>query len=229
MMKIKQIIGITILLISGCFTQTFAQQIKGIVFDLETSQRINEVQIKNLRTNKQTVTDNQGNFTIDGQKNDYLTLTVTGYDRDTAFIYQEGISRIFLIRDKSNILIDEVVVSKITDSRINKEIERAKNNSKSVETSQFKGGLRISPSRLFGKSAKQARNAIKILELERDNRKVDRVFTTDLILSLIPLNNQELPLFKDKFRPSYKFIEGANKEDLVAYILDSYAQFKSMK
>ncbi|MGH2622738.1 MAG: hypothetical protein ACRDE7_03650, partial [Sphingobacterium sp.] len=93
----------------------------------------------------------------------------------------------------------------------------------------YQGGLRISPSRLFGKSAKQARKAIKILELERDNRKVDRVFTDELILSLIPLNNRELPLFKDKFRPSFEFVQGADKEDLVAYILDSYAQFKSMK
>lgn len=229
MMKIKNFIAIIILLISGSFTETYAQQIKGIVFDLESSQRINEVQITNLRTKDVTVTDNQGNFSIDGQKNDFLTLTVRGYDRDTAYIYEDGISRIFLIRDKSNILIDEVVVSKITDSRINKEIERAKNNSKSVETSQQRGGLRISPSRLFGKSAKQARNAIKILELERDNRKVDRVFTNELILSLLPLNNQDLPLFKDKYRPSFDFIKGANKEDLVAYILDSYAQFKSNK
>src|SRR5690606_1382979 len=125
-----------ICMISANIGSTYAQQIKGIVFDLENSQRINEVQIKNLRTNQVTLTDNQGNFTIDGQKNDYISLTIRGYDRDTAFIYEDGISRIFLIRDKSNILIDEVVVSKITDSRINREIEKAKNNSKAVETSQ---------------------------------------------------------------------------------------------
>ena len=196
---------------------------------METSRKLPDVQIKNLRTNDMVKSDLQGNFTIPGKMNDYLSLMVQGYDRDTAFIYQEGITRIYLVNDKSTITIDEVVVSKITDSRLTREIERAKNNSKAVETSTTRGGLRISPSRLFGKEAKQARASIEILEIEREQRNVDRVFTNDAILSLIPMERQDLLLFKDGYRPSYEFIKQASPEDLKAYILDSYAKFKKNK
>ncbi|SDK99752.1 Uncharacterised protein [Sphingobacterium mizutaii] len=218
-----------VMLLLGSITFSFAQEIKGIVYDLETSRKLPDVQIKNLRTNDMVKSDLQGNFTIPGKMNDYLSLMVQGYDRDTAFIYQEGITRIYLVNDKSTITIDEVVVSKITDSRLTREIERAKNNSKAVETSTTRGGLRISPSRLFGKEAKQARASIEILEIEREQRNVDRVFTNDAILSLIPMERQDLLLFKDGYRPSYEFIKQASPEDLKAYILDSYAKFKKNK
>ncbi len=228
-MKIHKNLLLMVMLLLGSITFSFAQEIKGIVYDLETSRKLPDVQIKNLRTNDMVKSDLQGNFTIPGKMNDYLSLMVQGYDRDTAFIYQEGITRIYLVNDKSTIMIDEVVVSKITDSRLTREIERAKNNSKAVETSTTRGGLRISPSRLFGKEAKQARASIEILEIEREQRNVDRVFTNDAILSLIPMERQDLLLFKDGYRPSYEFIKQASPEDLKAYILDSYAKFKKNK
>ncbi|WP_313515703.1 hypothetical protein [Sphingobacterium sp.] len=228
-MKIHKNLLLLVMLLLGNITISFAQEIKGIVYDLETSKKLPDVLIKNLRTNDQVKTDLQGNFTIPGKMSDYLSLTAHGYDRDTAFIYQEGITRIYLVNDKSTITIDEVVVSKITDSRLTREIERAKNNSKAVETSTTRGGLRISPSRLFGKEAKQARASIDILEIEREQRNVDRVFTNDVILSLIPMERQDLLLFKDGYRPSYEFIKQASPEDLKAYILDSYAKFKKNK
>lgn len=228
-MKIHKNLLLMVMLLLGSITFSFAQEIKGIVYDLETSRKLPDVQIKNLRTNDMVKSDLQGNFTIPGKMNDYLSLMVQGYDRDTAFIYQEGITRIYLVNDKSTITIDEVVVSKITDSRLTREIERAKNNSKAVETSTTRGGLRISPSRLFGKEAKQARASIEILEIEREQRNVDRVFTNDAILSLIPMERQDLLLFKDGYRPSYEFIKQASSEDLKAYILDSYAKFKKNK
>src|SRR5690606_14143539 len=228
-MKIHKNLLLMVMLLLGSITFSFAQEIKGIVYDLETSRKLPDVQIKNLRTNDMVKSDLQGNFTIPGKMNDYLSLMVQGYDRDTAFIYQEGITRIYLVNDKSTITIDEVVVSKITDSRLTREIERAKNNSKAVETSTTRGGLRISPYRLFGKEAKQARASIEILEIEREQRNVDRVFTNDAILSLIPMERQDLLLFKDGYRPSYEFIKQASPEDLKAYILDSYAKFKKNK
>jgi len=228
-MNINKNILLIVMLLLGNITISFSQEIKGIVYDLETSKKLSDVQIKNLRTNQEVKTDMQGNFTIPGQINDHLGLMIRGYDRDTAFIYQEGINRIYLVNDKSTIMIDEVVVSKITDSRLTREIERAINNSKAVETSPTRGGLRISPSRLFGKEAKQARSSIEILEIEREQRNVDRVFTDDLILSLIPMERQDLLLFKDGYRPTYEFIKQASKEDLRAYVLDSYAKFKKNK
>lgn len=225
MNNIKHIIPIFLFLVC-CHSYTTAQQLQGIVYDLESSKALSEVEIRNLRTGEKTVTDMQGNFSIGAKINDYLSLLAHGYERDTAFIYQEGVNRIYLVRDNSTIFIDEVVVSKITDSRLNREIEKAILNSQAVETSATRGGLRISPSRLFGRDAKRARAAIDILEQERDRRKVDRVFTNELILSLIPMEKEELLLFKDGYRPPYEFIQQASKEDVTAYIIEAYAKFK---
>lgn len=225
-MKNIKIIAFLALILLGNIGIVAAQQIKGLVFDLENSQRLSEVVIENMSNSKSTKTAADGSFTIDGKKNDYLVLKAKGYERDTAFIYQDGISRIYLVRDKSIIRIDEVTVTRMTDSRLNTEIERAKNNSQAVETSKTRGGLRVSPSRLFGREAKIARNSIKILELEKEQRLVDRTFTNELILSLISLPSDQLALFRDKYRPTYAFIKAARKEDLTAYILDSYAKFK---
>ncbi|MVZ62033.1 hypothetical protein [Sphingobacterium humi] len=225
-MKNSKHILICTLLLLGSWMYGSAQEIKGLVFDLQSSQRLSDVLIENLQNKKSVRSNADGSFTIPGQKNDYLVLHAKGYERDTAFVYQDGVSRIYLIRDKSIIRIDEVTVSRMTDSRLNMEIAKAKNNSQAVETSKTRGGLRISPSRLFGKEAKIARNSIRVLELEQEQRMVDRVFTNELILSLIKLPNDQLALFKDKYRPSYEFVKQARKEDLTAYILDAYAKFK---
>jgi len=208
-------------------TQETIKEVKGIVYELTSSQRLKDVKIKNLRTKAETTTDSQGNFTIEGQLNDYLTFTQLGYITDTAFIYQGGIERIYMVRDNKNIVIDEIVVSRLTDSRLGAEIARAKNEGTATEASQSRGGLRISPSRLFGKEGKQARKNLALLETEQNNRKIDRLFTDQTILSLVPLNDEELPLFRERFRPSLNFIQTASPVDVRAYILDAYSKFKS--
>lgn len=206
-----------------------AQDIKGIVHELESSERLREVSVKNLRTDETTRTDAEGNFTIQGEINDYLTFSQPGYEVDTAFIYQEGIQRIYLVRDSKSIVIDEVVISRLTDSRLAYEIEKAKSEGQVTEASQNRGGLRLSLSRLFGKQSKLARKNLDLLIEEQSNREVDRVFNERAIRAVIPLTDAEMPLFREQFRPTPEFIETASPEDIRAYILDSYSQFKSEK
>lgn len=206
-----------------------AQEIKGIVHELESSERLRDVVVKNLRTNEMTHTDVEGNFTISGQNNDLLTFTQTGYEVDTAFIYQEGIQRIYLIRDSKSIVIDEVVISRLTDSRLAAEIEKARNEGQVTEASQTRGGLRLSLSRLFGRESKMARKNLDLLQEEQSNRKVDRLFSVQAIRTIVPLTDTEMALFREQFRPSLEFIETASPEDIRLYVLDSYGKFKSEK
>lgn len=219
------------LLLSGLAISLSAngQEIKGIVYELESSQRLRDVAVKNLRTNETTQTDIEGNFTLSGQINDLLTFTQPGYEIDTAFIYQEGIQRVYLVRDSKTIVIDEVVISRLTDSRLAHEIEKAKNEGQVTEASQNRGGLRISLSRLFGRQSKMARKNLDLLVEEQRNRKVDRLFSAQAIRALVPLTDTEMALFREQFRPSLEFIETASPEDVRAYVLDSYSKFKSTK
>lgn len=220
--------GLMILLIlagSSLCSKTYAQEIKGIVYELESSQLLPAVTVKNLRTKETTATDQEGKFTILGKINDLLSFTQAGYEVDTAFIYEEGIQRIYLQRDDKTIAIDEVVVSRLTDSRLAAEIARAKREGQITEASQSRGGLRISLSRLFGNSSKLARKNLDLLLAEQNERKVDRYFNEQAIRAVVPLSVSEMALFREQFRPSIAFIETASPEDIRLYILDAYAKF----
>src|SRR5690606_25988436 len=98
-----------------------------------------------------------------------------------------------------------------------------------TEASRHRGGLRLSPSRLFGKQAKLARQNLDLLLREQSERKVDRLFTKQLITAIIPLSDAELALFREQFRPTVAFMETASPEDIRIYILESYSKFKKNK
>lgn len=206
-----------------------AQDIKGIVHELESSQRLSGVTVKNLRTGQATQTDADGNFLISGNINDYISFTQPGYEVDTAFVYQEGVQRIYLVRDSKTIVIDEVIISKLTDSRLAYEIAKAKNEGQVAEVSQSRGGIRLSLSRLFGRKSKLARKNLDLLLEEQHNRKIDHLFSPQVIRAVIPLTDTEMALFREQFRPSLEFIQTASPEDVRAYVLDSYSKFKNHK
>lgn len=204
-----------------------SQTIKGIVYELESSERARGVKVINLRTREEVETDGEGSFTIGGRINDFLKLTGAGFSTDTSFVYDEGIKRIYLVRDENTIVINEVYVTRFTDSRLASEIEKARRDGQAVEASQHRGGMRVSPSRLFGRQGKQARSNLEILLTEQENRQVDKLFSNQLIRSLTALSDDDIPLFRSQYRPSLEFIQQANPEDLRVYIIESYSKFKN--
>ncbi|NGM61383.1 hypothetical protein G5B30_05560 [Sphingobacterium sp. SGG-5] len=210
-------------------TPIFAQAFRGIVYELSSSAPLWNVTVKNLRTQEETQTDREGNFSLAATLNDYLTFSLPGYQTDTAFIYEEGVRRIYMLRDERSIVIDEVLVKRLTDSRLAAEIAKAQQEGKAVDVSQQRGGIRISPSRLFGRKAKTARNNLALLVEEQNNRKIDKIFTTRLIASVVPLDNNEIALFRTRFRPTLQFAQTASPEDMRLYILDSYKKFKEQE
>lgn len=216
-----------IFLLTLCFTGSQAQQINGYVLDLVSSDPIWNAEIKNLRTNQVSLTDKDGAFQIDGKINDYLAVNVIGYTADTIFYYDEAIRRVYLNKDENVLHIDEVLVKRLTDNLLAKELEKAINAGKIVEVPRDKGGIKISPSRLLGREAKQARNNIEILKNEQNERIIDQKFTKHLISSLLPLNQSEISLFRERFRPTVEFIQNSSEEDLKVYIIESFAVFKN--
>lgn len=203
-----------------------AQEIKGIVYELESSERARGVKVTNLRTQEEVETDSEGNFRIGAKINDYLVLSGAGFSTDTAFVYDESVKRIYLVRDENTIVINEVYVTRFTDSRLASEIEKAKRQGQAVEASQHRGGLRVSPSRLFGRTGKRARSNLEILLTEQENRQIDKIFSNKLIRSLTGMSDEEIPLFRSQYRPSLVFVQQASPEDLRAYIIESYSKFR---
>ena len=203
-----------------------AQQIQGYIYDLVTSQPLTNAQIKNTRTNQTIHSDRNGSFKIDGVINDFLAVQIVGYIPDTIFYYDDAVRRIYLNKDENIFQIDEVLVKRFTDNTLAKELEKAKNLGKYIEIPKKQGGVKISPSRLFGKESKHARSNIEILQTEFDARKIDRRFTKRLIASLLPISDEQIALFRERFRPTIEFIENTSDEELKLYIIESYTTFK---
>lgn len=209
-----------------CCAFSYAQHIQGYVLDLINNQPISNVEIKNLRTNETVKSDRNGAFSIEGQVSDYLSVNIVGYQPDTIYYYDEAIRRIYLNKDENILEIDEVLVKRLTDNLLAKELEKAKNEGKIVEVPDNEGGIKISPSRLFGKKAKQARSNVQLLLEEQNARRIDQRFTKHLIKSLLPLDDAQIALFRERYRPSLDFIKTATDEDLKLYIFDAYKKFK---
>jgi len=216
-----------ITLVSG---QLFAQEkTKGIIMELVSGEKIEAAQIQNLRSKVEVQTNRDGSFAIDANINDLLLIKANGYEQDTVFIYDTSLRRVYLNRINTPIELSQVIVERMTDSRLAAEIQREKEAGKYSDASKNRGGIRISPSRIFSKEGKQARSNYKLLVAEMEKRAVDRKFTDNLIKELTPLNTSELALFKERFRPSYQFIQNSSIETLRVYIMDSYKKFNEKK
>jgi len=202
------------------------QKIDGIIIDLQSNKVIQQASIRNLTNQQQTSSNEEGKFSISAKMNDHLSIEAPGYGIDTVFLYQDGVQRIYMISQDNDIRLDEVLIQRLTDSRLDAEIKRAANNGQVLEADQNRGGIRFSPSRKFGKEGKLARQHHALLIQEKNQRAVDRVFTSELIGSILPLTASEVPLFKERFRPSLEFIQNASIDDLKVYIMDSYKKFK---
>ncbi|WP_257670071.1 carboxypeptidase-like regulatory domain-containing protein [Parapedobacter tibetensis] len=220
--------SVTALLLS---VQTATAQdtlLQGLVLELGSGEPMPYVEITNLNTGTTAESLEDGKFSIPVRKNERLRFEYPGYRTDTLVVINFDIKRVYLTPDGSTIQIDEVQIQAMTDSRLATELERARKEGQVAEVSQHRGGLRISPSRLFGQQGRQARQRYQLLLAEQERRKIDARFTPESIMAITPLEGEELELYMTKYRPTVEFLSTADEADLRLYIMDTYAKFKEL-
>lgn len=209
---------------------TIAQELvlNGYVLELGSGEPLQYVEIKNLTTGALAESLEDGSFGITVNKNERLSFEYPGYRTDTLVVIEFDIKRVYLTPDESTIYLDEVQIQAMTDSRLDAEIKRAQAEGQFTETSQYRGGLRISPSRWFGKTGRQARQRYQLLLAEKERRQIDARFTPQIVTAITPLDGEDLELYMTKYRPSAEFLSTADEADLRLYIIDTYAAFKAL-
>ncbi|SEL90711.1 carboxypeptidase-like regulatory domain-containing protein [Parapedobacter koreensis] len=212
----------------GNIPETQDTVLTGYVLELNSGEPLPYVEIKNLNTGALSASMGDGKFTIPAKKNERLQFEYPGYRTDTVVVIEFDIKRVYMTPDGSAIQIDEVQIQAMTDSRLATEIERAQKEGKVEEASQYRGGIRISPSRWFGEEGRQARMRYKLLLAEQDRRKIDARFTREAVTAVTPLAGEELELYMTKYRPTVEFLATADEADLRLYIMDTYAKFKEL-
>lgn len=226
---IKQALHVIIFV--GLFTvPVWAQDtvLNGYVLELGSGEPLRFVEIKNLSTGTLAESEEDGSFTIAVNKNQRLQFAYPGYRTDTLVVIEFDIKRVYLTLDGSTIQLDEVQIQAMTDSRLEVEIKRAQAEGEFTDVSQHRGGVRISPSRWFGKSGRQARQRYERLLAEKERRKIDARFTQEAITAVTPLEGEDLELYMTKYRPTAAFLSTADESDLRLYIMDTYAAFKTL-
>ncbi len=200
----------------------------GYVLELESSEPLPHVDIKNLNTGATVQSLEDGKFSIPVKKNERIQFEYPGYRTDTLVVIEFDIKRVYLTSDGSTIRIDEVEIQAMTDSRLAREIKRAEEEGQFTDASQHRGGVRISPSRWFGKQGRQARQRYQLLLAEQERRKIDARFTPEAVTAVTPLAGEELELYMTKYRPTVEFLSTADDAALRLYIIDTYADFKKL-
>jgi len=234
----KRITLLTLLLsVLGFFFVHAQQQFKGIVLEYGSDELMPQVQVKNLNSQDSVLTTIKGEFTLPANKDDILVFSYPGYRVDSLVVLDYDLKRVYLTAVDDPRFLKEVNVTAITNSRLAEEKERVRNRGQYANTvsggsaglgPQRMGGIGLSPSRIFGKEAREARRQYKMLETESNNRIIDARFTPALIQRITPLKGEDLSLFMAKYRPKVSFIKEADDEQLRLYIIDAYNKYKKL-
>ncbi len=235
-MKKAIYIFVTLLVIAG---RLFAQDkpVQGIVFDMDSKQRLTRVYIYNTRTGEGFYNTTKGEFKTTARSGDVLVAALQGYGVDTISIKSES-TLLFYLR-RNSIQLQEVVVRdslKTPAEQLKKAQEEyntiySKGAVKDVFTtggSNGGGGAGLSINALYNLLSKEGKNARmlqKIIERDYRDAMIDYRFTRTLLNNVTGLSGAQLTDFKQQYKPGYYFILEANDYELIKYIQKSYLSY----
>ncbi|MBG6235046.1 hypothetical protein IWX76_001614 [Pedobacter sp. CAN_A7] len=211
-----------LLLMLFSLQSAYGQQIKGVVQDRATDLRLENVIVKNLSSNKQTLTNAKGEFTIPAAISQLLLFYQPGYLPDTLLIIDlNPVWRYLVTNDQmlKTVQIKGEAFNPVVD------YHQVYQKARAIRLSQNQP-LSFSPSSFFGKEGKNARRFKKRLEQEKIERKIDARFNVATVTKLTRLRDQELDNFMVLYRPTLRALEKMDEEGFLFYIMDSFKAYK---
>lgn len=233
----KLIYSFLLILIAGGGLFAQDKTVQGIVFDMNSKQRLTRVYIYNTRTGDGFYNTTKGEFKTIAREGDVLVAALQGYGVDTIGIHSENTVLFYLKRN--SIQLQEVVVRdsvKTPSDQLKARQEEfntayTKGDVKDVFTtggSNGGGGAGLSINALYTLLSREGRNARllqKIIERDYRDAMIDYRFTNTLINRVTGLNGNKLRDFKQQYKPGYYFIIEANDYDLIEFIRKSYQSY----
>lgn len=207
-----------------CCTALRAQsQISGLVQDRSTRKAINYVDVFNVNNKEQTATNAKGEFKIKASLNDVLLFVTPGYKTDTLLLTNLNPLRRYL--EKATNLLNTVTVT--NNQTLKQQYAQTFNKANAVLLTPGRG-LLFYPSGYFSREGKQARRFKRMLKRDLKEMPIDKWFNQKNIQAVLPLKQPELDAFIVMYRPTLKFVQKADANDLKFYLIDAYDKFKSL-
>jgi len=195
----------------------FAQGVlTGSVTEIHKDLKLNNVFIRDINNKQIALSDEGGSFDIRTAQGHTLIFTLPGYVSDTLYVVDMSPKHIEL--KLLGLTLNEVSIHETATFNPHEEYPEV------YEKSKFA----LSPSRWFGKDARDARRLKRYFDSEEQERQIDAAFNKTLVSSIVPLKGQELDNFMGLYRPTLKFVQTSSPQTMTVYINDSYHKFLAL-
>lgn len=190
--------------------------LRGTVFEGKSSRKLADVFVRDVNSKEISLTDNAGNFIIRTVLNHTLIFSSPGYVSDTLFLVDLKPKHV------------ELALRGISLNAVNITSSRGFNPREEYPSVYEKSKFALSPSRIFGKEAKDARRLKHYFDREGDERQIDSIFNVVYVSSIVPLKGNDLENFMSMYRPTLAFLKKTPHSSLTLYVNDSYKKFMAL-
>ncbi|MGZ3764091.1 MAG: hypothetical protein ACXVB0_10985 [Mucilaginibacter sp.] len=213
----------------------YAQQvfnIKGVVFKKNSTDKIPQAIITDLKSQIIMMSDELGGFNIKASPGDTLLITKYGYTPQKVLIVN---SYELAINMQPVVQLNEVTIKGQTKKQeLNQVMKEYRsqgifNDGKSLPVWQFINSPLTGFYNLFGKTPGQARRFAAFAKNEEEAIAVDKRYTKELVKSVTKLSDDEVVKFMQAFTPSYEDLKEWNDYQLIGYIKRSFEFYKKNK
>jgi len=229
-----------LLFFCGMMPKAAAQenQVEGIVFDKDTKDRVNRVNILNIYTGKSFYNNLKGEFKIEARPGDKIIFTRDDYAPDTIAIKSNENLVVYLQR--LAIPLREVTIRDSLATPLRRLAATRKEFSKAYGSSAYSnpftvspgGGAGLSIDALYNSISKSGRNAQHlqgIIQADYEQNVIDYRFNRTFVGNITKLKDQELTDFMTRYRPGYYMVTTASEYDFIIYIRNNLRRYRRNK
>ncbi len=237
-MRIKPKNILIILILIYLHSSAGAQQllnIKGIIFKKNSSDRISQAVITDMKNQVVMMSDELGGFTIKASAGDTLQITKNSFTPQKIVVTNANDIAIYM---QPVIQLGEVTIKgQTTRQELNGVVNSYRAKGLYFDgkppiwafINPFGGSPITAFYELFSKDAANERRFIRFSKNEMEAVEVDRRYTKDLVKSVTKMPDEDVEKFMVTFRPSYEDMKEWNDYQLIEYIKKNYAYYQKNK
>ena len=215
-----------------CTGQSNAQTvISGEVIDLATNDYLENVNVKNIYTQKGMTIQKDGQFHIEVKRGELIEFTKIGYQTVRIRIQNEKEPSFYkIVMNKAPVMLREVDIhGKPLDYK--KDSIRYREVYDVVLRKEHRNeiDLRSMPLAMLSKKNRQEWAFQEMYEAWEAEKYIDFVFNEKLVSKITYLKDEDLKEFMKIYRPSYQFLRTASDYEYLDYIKHCYFLYKKDK
>jgi hypothetical protein len=217
-------------------TRVFAQEktVSGIIFDIDSKDRIAKINVINLSTKASVYNNLSGEFKINAVPGDKLVFARTEYHSDTIVVKNQTPLAIYMkrlaIQLKEVTILDSLLDPKKRLASARSEYAKAYGSLASddyLTVGPSGAGLGIDALyNLFSRSGRNARHLRETIQKDYAQNVIDYRFNKALVTRITGLKGLQLDDFMLKYRPGYFFATYSNDYEFISSIKTNLKRYQ---